>query len=321
MTTPIQQSTQSAVATRPVDILKATLNAPSVQQQFKNALGEHKDLFVASLIDLYTGDKTLQTCKPQDVVMQALKAATLDLPINKALGFAYIVVYNNNTKVVDPQTGRETWVKVPTPTFIPGYRGYIQLAARSGEYRTINADVVYEGELVKTNKLTGVIDLSGTRTSDKVVGYFAYIEYLNGFSKTIYSSVEEMAKYAKRFSPSIGYKTTVEQLIALANTPTQGKKVGWEGNFNDMAKKTMLRQLIGKYGIMSIKMQTALAADEKLDASQERNRAVADEANSKEVDVTEAAYEEVVDTETGEVVKEQPAQEGAVENIPDEPEY
>lgn len=135
---------------RPVDLLKATINAPSVQEQFKNALGEHKDTFVASLIDLYTGDRSLQTCKPSVVIAEALRAATLRLPLNKALGFAYIVVYNNSVKQADG-----SWVKVPTPTFIPGYKGYIQLAMRTGQYRTINADVVYEGEVRKVNKAHG----------------------------------------------------------------------------------------------------------------------------------------------------------------------
>lgn len=91
---------------RPVDLLKATINAPSIQEQFKNALGEHKDTFVASLIDLYTGDKSLQTCKPSAIIIEALRAATLRLPLNKALGFAYIVVYNNSVKVTNEQTGK-----------------------------------------------------------------------------------------------------------------------------------------------------------------------------------------------------------------------
>ena len=202
---------------RPVDLLKATINAPSIQEQFKNALGEHKDTFVASLIDLYTGDKSLQTCKPSAIIIEALRAATLRLPLNKALGFAYIVVYNNSVKVTNEQTGREEWIKVPTPTFIPGYKGYIQLAMRTGQYRTINADVVYEGEVRKVNKLTGEIAFDGEKTSDKIIGYFCYFELLNGFSKTLYVTVEDMAAYAKRYSPSVKKETTVAQLIAKAN--------------------------------------------------------------------------------------------------------
>lgn len=295
---------QNAVATqqKPVDLLKAVINAPSVQDQFKNALGDHKDAFVASLIDLYTGDKSLQTCKPQAVIMEALRAATLRLPINKALGFAYIVVYNNSVKLPDG-----TWTKVPTPTFIPGYKGYIQLAMRTGQYRTINADLVYEGELRKVNKLTGEIAFDGEKTSDKVVGYFCYFELLNGFSKTLYMSVEDMAKHAKRYSPSVGKNTTVEMLIAKANDGIVAKKVGWEGNFNDMALKTTLRRLLSKYGYLSVEMQTAMANDAEESEMASRNTMLADNANAQVLDISNTEYEEVdgtnVDRETGEVIQ------------------
>lgn len=292
---------------RPVDLLKATINAPSVQEQFKNALGEHKDTFVASLIDLYTGDKSLQTCKPSVVIAEALRAATLRLPLNKALGFAYIVVYNNSVKrkdangndVIDPNTHKPVYDKVPTPTFIPGYKGYIQLAMRTGQYRTINADVVYEGEVRKVNKLTGEIAFDGEKTSDKIIGYFCYFELLNGFSKTLYVTVEDMAAYAKRYSPSVKWETTVAQLIAKANDGIIGKKVGWEGNFNDMALKTVIRRLLSKYGYLSVEMQNAMARDVEDDVMSRRNDAL-DNAEAQTVDLSAAEYEEV-DPETGEV--------------------
>lgn len=292
---------------RPVDLLKATINAPSVQEQFKNALGEHKDTFVASLIDLYTGDKSLQTCKPSVVIAEALRAATLRLPLNKALGFAYIVVYNNSVKrkdangndVIDPNTHKPVYDKVPTPTFIPGYKGYIQLAMRTGQYRTINADVVYEGEVRKVNKLTGEIAFDGEKTSDKIIGYFCYFELLNGFSKTLYVTVEDMAAYAKRYSPSVKWETTVAQLIAKANDGIIGKKVGWEGNFNDMALKTVIRRLLSKYGYLSVEMQNAMARDVEDDAMSRRNDAL-DNAEAQTVDLSATEYEEV-DPETGEV--------------------
>ena len=292
---------------RPVDLLKATINAPSVQEQFKNALGDHKDTFVASLIDLYTGDKSLQTCKPSVVIAEALRAATLRLPLNKALGFAYIVVYNNSVKrkdangndVIDPNTHKPVYDKVPTPTFIPGYKGYIQLAMRTGQYRTINADVVYEGEVRKVNKLTGEIAFDGEKTSDKIIGYFCYFELLNGFSKTLYVTVEDMAAYAKRYSPSVKKETTVAQLIAKANDGIIGKKVGWEGNFNDMALKTVIRRLLSKYGYLSVEMQNAMAHDVEDEAMSNRNDTL-DNAAAQTVDLSATEYEEV-DTETGEV--------------------
>lgn len=299
----IAQAGQTGIAK-----LKAVLNAESVQEQFQNALAENKDLFIASIIDLYNGDKSLQECNPNAIVMEALKAAVLDLPISRSLGFAYIVVYKNKKKVTDPQTGRTDYVIVPTPTFIPGYKGYIQLAMRTGQYRTINADMVYEGELRTVNRLSGEVALDGKRTSDKVVGYFCYFQLLNGYSKTLFMSVEEMAKYAKRYAPGIKKDTTIAQLIAKANDGIVSKSVGWEGNFNDMALKTVIRRLISKYGYLSIKMQNAIGHD-----TEAENRALIArndtlqiaEAQQLDLDSTTVDYEEVVDTETGEV-KQQP---------------
>lgn len=285
--------------------LKAVLNAESVQEQFTNALAENKDLFVASIIDLYNGDASLQTCNPNAIVTEALKAAVLDLPISRSLGFAYIVVYKNKKKVTDPQTGRTDWVVVPTPTFIPGYKGYIQLAMRTGQYRTINADYVYEGELRTVNRLSGEVALDGTRKSDKIVGYFCYFELLNGYSKTLYMSVEDMSKYAKRYAPGIKKDTTVAQLIAKANDGIVSKSVGWEGNFNDMALKTVIRRVLSKYGYLSIKMQNAITADDNAAQHALFAREALQIADAKmlDLDASTVEYEEVVDEGTGEVTQ------------------
>ncbi|MCM1152498.1 MAG: recombinase RecT [Muribaculum sp.] len=286
--------------------LKAVLNADSVKEQFQNALAENKDLFIASIIDLYNGDASLQKCNPNQIVTEALKAAVLDLPISRSLGFAYIVVYNNTKKVTDAN-GRTQWVKVPTPTFIPGYKGYIQLAMRTGQYKTINADYVYEGELRTVNRLSGEIALDGKRTSDKVVGYFCYFELLNGYSKTLFMSVEEMAKYAKRYSPSVKQATTVADLIKKANNGEVSKSVGWEGNFNDMALKTVIRRVLSKYGYLSIKMQNAIAADDNASQhallTRDETLQLA-EAKTIDLDASDTEFEEVIDTETGEVTQQ-----------------
>lgn len=278
--------------------LKSVLNAPSVQEQFQNALAENKDLFVASIIDLYNGDKSLQTCNPNAIVSECLKAAVLDLPINRALGFAYIVVYNNSVKT--PQG----WQKVPTPTFVPGYKGYIQLAMRTGKYATINADYVYEGELRTVDRLSGEVALDGKRTSDKVVGYFCHFKLLNGYTKTLFMSVEDMAKHAKRYAPGIRKDTTVAQLIEKANNGIVAKSVGWEGNFNDMALKTVIRRLLSKYGYLSIKMQNAIASDtvaEQNALAQRSDTLQASDAQTIDLDASTVEYEEVVDESTGEV--------------------
>lgn len=285
---------------KPVDVLKSIMNAESVQQQFKNALGKNAGTFVASVIDLYNGDTGLQQCQPKQVVMEALKAAVLHLPINKALGYAYVIPFKN-TKKVNGQ-----WVKVYEPVFQMGYKGYIQLAMRTGQYRTINADAVYEGELRKVNKLTGEIAFDGERTSDKVVGYFCYFELLNGFSKTLYMTVEQMANHAKRYSKGLvkydedGNKVdvTVDSLVALADLPMapDSKTVGWLGNFHGMAIKTVIRNLLSKYGYLSVEMQNAISNDyEGDDATDGRDTLIQNNANAQTVDMADVDYQEVED--------------------------
>lgn len=211
-----------------VDRLKSALSLPSVQEQFANALKDHKDLFVASLIDLYASDTYLQNCEPKHVIMEALKAATLKLPINKNLGFAYIVPYKKNGKQI--------------PQFQLGYKGMIQLAMRSGVYKHINADVVFEGEFQGREKLTGDVDLTGEKTSDKIIGYFAYIETINGFRKTSFAFAEEVNSHAEKYSQSYSYKSAP-----------------WQTEFDSMAIKTMLRMLLGKYGLMTVDMANGFA--------------------------------------------------------------
>ena len=241
-----------------------SINSSYVQNQLKQVLGKNAGTFATSLVEVFTNDTQLQKCDQKKVIQEAIKAATLKLPLNKQLGYAYILVFNNWDKA-----SRKS---VPTPQIVLGYRGYIQLAMRTGQYKNINADVVYEGEMIGRDKLSGAIDLSGEKVSDKVVGYFAHFETVNGFSKTLFMSLGEMAGYALKFSPSFKRNAeknplpTVDALCDMANDqavngPQQGK-VGWEGDFNSMAIKTVLRRLLSKYGYLSIEMMSALAEDE-----------------------------------------------------------
>lgn len=279
MSQEIQKTGANHPALKKVDVLKNVLNAPSVQEQFKNALDKNASSFVASVIDLYNSDNGLQNCEPKAVVMEALKAAVLKLPINKSLGFAYIIAYNNSKKLPDG-----SWTKVATPTFQIGYKGYIQLAMRTGQYKFLNVDKVYEGELKLVNKLTGEIDFSGTKTSDKVIGYFAYIEMTNGFSKVLYRSVDEVKAHAKRFSKSFGTKSSP-----------------WETDFDAMAMKTVISNLLSHYGFLSVEMIGAVEADHD-DVKQEYENEVAQNANIETVDFEDAS---VIDVETGEVKAEE----------------
>jgi recombination protein RecT len=272
MSTP---NTQVAKKTeRPVDKLTKILSSESVTTQFKNALKENSDVFIASILDMYSGDSGLQQCDPGSVVKEALKAAVLKLPINKALGFAYVIAFNNSYLMENGQ-----WGKRMEPTFQLGYKGYIQLAMRTGQYRIINADVVFEGEFKTKNKLTGEFDISGSAISSTVVGYFAHMELINGFSKTLYMSLEKVTDHAKRYSKSFNAK----------NTP-------WKTNFDEMATKTVLRNLLSHYGFLSVEMSSAISNDINNDDTDQK---VANEIEAK-------ANKESLVFDEAEVVEEVP---------------
>ncbi len=248
----MEQNTQ--ITKTSVDKLKAVLNTESVQEQFRNALQENSGPFVASVIDLYGSDEYLKQCDANQVVMEALKAATLKLPINKQLGFAYIVPYKSKGQQV--------------PQFQLGYKGYIQLAMRTAQYKYLNAGMVFEGVEVKQDLLTGSITFSGQPTSDKIIGYFAHMELLNGFTKSVYMTKEEVTKHAKRYSKSYGYDTSA-----------------WKTNFDEMAQKTTLRKLLSHYGIMSTEMISAFTSDKEDDAEARVSNEVSMEANQDVIDV------------------------------------
>lgn len=309
--------TAPATTTNGTALLKSILAAPSVQAEFDRALGRNRGVFEASLIELMSGDPALQKCEPKLLVKEALRAATLNLPLSKALGQAYIVAYNNSVRQPDG-----SWQKVMTPTFVVGYRGLIQLAQRTGQYRTLNADVVYEGEISRVDKLTGFVYLDGERTSDRVVGYFCHFQLNNGFTKTLYMSLSDMAKYAKKYSPSIRKETTVEQLMAKANEPGISKAVGWEGNFNDMAIKTCMRRLLGKYGYMSVEVQDAFRGEDDMNDTMMDARQEMVETEIQEMDL-DAAPQALPETQTagysvGGIETAQPAAEKAEKTVFDD---
>ncbi len=253
----MSKKAKTTALVKPMDKLKATLSADSVRQQFENALRENAGPFIASIIDLYGSDTYLRKCDPNQVVMECLKAATLKLPINKQLGFAWIVPYGK---------GKGEDRKL-IPQFQIGYKGYIQLAMRTGQYRCINADAIYEGCEVEREILTGDIRIKGAPTSDKPIGYFAYFELLNGFSKTSYMTRAEMEAHGKRYSPSYG----------MANS-------AWTTDFDEMAKKTMIRQLLSKYGYLTTEMMTALTSDTE-DVADRVETEIEMEANTEELDM------------------------------------
>lgn len=279
-----KQPSQKALA---VKNFQAVMNNSYYQTLLQNTLKENKGTFTTSLMELATSDEKLLQCAPNALMAEALKAASLHLPLNKQLGQCYILPFKNHG--------------VMTPTLVVGTKGYLQLAMRTGKYETINSDVVYEGELKGYDKVTGNLDLSGVRTSNVPIGYFAYMKMKNGFSKLLYMSLDEVCLYAKQYSPTVKFseKATPATLKEMAlNQAASGVSdgVGWYSNFESMALKTVLRRLLSKWGELSIENNDILNIDEAPSAEQQRD----DEfAEAKEVIE--------VDAETGEI--KQPAGE------------
>jgi recombination protein RecT len=219
------------------------------------------------MMELYTSNQDLQQCDPKLVAAEAMRAAALHLPLSRALSRAYVVVFKDHG--------------VPKPQFLIGYLGLLDLALRSGQYETINTRVVYKGELLGEDKLSGFIDISGEKESNEVVGYLAYFKLVTGFKKMLYMDIKSMCHYAKMYAPTLKFnKITEEELYKKAQEQAergpQAGAIGWFGDFNSMAKKTVLRQLL-KWGPMSIEMQQAIAQDEDYTSAEE----IRDQENSE----------------------------------------
>lgn len=278
-----KQPSQKALA---VKNFQAVMNNSYYQSLLQNTMKENKGAFTTSLMELFASDPQLMQCDPNALMGEAVKAAGLRLPINKQLGQAYIVVFNNKDK--------ETGKIIPTPTLIIGTKGYINLALRTNKYININKGTVYEGEFMGFDKVTGSLDISGEKISDVPVGYFAYFKQKSGFEKIMYMTIDDVCKFAKTYAPTVKFsKITWQELKELAikqSVEGKGGGLGWYAGFQDMAEKTVLRQLLSSWGELSVDAEQVINADERPSAIQQRDEEF---AAAKEVIV--------VDAETGEV--------------------
>ncbi len=232
-------NTMSTQAQRPK--FSVAISTPSYQKMINNTLQDPKraQRFIASITSAVATNPALQECDPATILSGALLGESLGLSPSPQLGQYYLVPFNNTKKgCKDAQ-------------FQLGYKGYVQLALRSGYYKRLNVIAVKAGELVSFNPLTEEIDIrinedEIAREASATIGYLASFEYLNGFRKTIYWSVEKMEAHALRYSKGYAVKKGY---------------TFWEKDFDAMAFKTMLRQLISKWGIMSIELQEAYEQD------------------------------------------------------------
>ena len=210
----------------------------NVGKRINELLKDRAPQFTTTLMAALNSNKALNNCEPQSVVTAALTAASMDLPINQNLGFAYLIPYKNKDGDVCQ--------------FQMGYKGFIQLAQRSGYYKTINATEVREGEIAKIDRLSGEIEFDWIedekeREKAKIIGYVAYFKLLNGFEKSLYWSVEKCKAHATRFSKSFKFGGGL-----------------WKDDFESMAIKTVLKQLISKYGPLNTQLQEAIVKDQTI---------------------------------------------------------
>ena len=261
-----------------------TIRSANTQSYLSDVLGEQKNEFVSNLTALVSNDKNLQACAPTTLMFAALTATALKLPLDKNLGFAYVIPYNNK--------------KAGTceAQFQLGVKGYKQMAIRSGQFKTLNATDVREGEIIERDFLTGEIKFKWDNTAERIkkpiIGYVAFFELVNGFKKMLYMSVEEVEAHAKRYSQT--YSSRNEYV-------RQSSK--WTTDFDAMALKTVVKKLLSHDAPLSVDMQTAIKADQSI----QRNAgeySYDDNPNNAKEKLTELVqdealpcYDEVIDVE------------------------
>lgn len=207
--------------------------------------------FISSVVSAVQTNPQLAECTNPSILSAALLGHSLNLPQSPQLGYFYMVPFKNKKKVKNAD-GREVTVEMTEATFQIAYRGLIQLAMRSGQYKNMNVTDIREGELISYNPIEDTYEFNAEtnftkRQSLKVIGYYAFFEMINGFRKGIYWSVEQLDAHAKKYSASYrnGWSSSL-----------------WKSDFDAMAKKTLLRQLISKWGIMSVDMEKAYTGDQ-----------------------------------------------------------
>lgn len=223
-----------------------TITSPATQKYLTDLLHERKGQFVSNLTALVANNANLQECEPYTLMFAALKATALNLPIEPSLGMAHVIPYKNKKR------------GVTEAQFQLGYKGFQQLALRTGQYKHINTTDVREGEIKKRNRLTGEIDFDfiqdeAKRLETPIVGYVNYFKLLNGFESTFYMSKEEMNQHALRYSQT--YRST---------TPYIKEQSKWSTDFDGMARKTVIKLNLSKNGVLSTELQDAILADQSV---------------------------------------------------------
>ena len=257
-------------------LVNTFLDRDGLRKRFDELLGKRSPQFISSIVSMVNADQKMQQAfyeAPMTVIQSALKAATFDLPIDQNLGYAYIVPFKNWKKDLKKS--------VMEASFILGWKGMHQLALRTGAYKTINVVDIREGELKKYDRLTEEVDIDfiedeADREQKPVIGYVGYYRLVNGAEKTVYMSVKQIENHEKKFRKGdyMGW--------------------GWQNDWDAMARKTVYRILIGKWGVMSIDYQTR-------DEGKQLADVMAEDAQAENI-INVDAVEIPVDESTGEVI-------------------
>jgi len=260
------------VKTRPMTGLQkfnAMLENPRTQEYLTNVLQEKKQTFVSNMVALVSSNKALSECDPSTIMFSCLKATALSLPLDPALGMAWVLPYRDNKS------------NTTVATFQLGAKAYIQLALRTAQYRKINVRDVREGEIVGEDFVSGDMQfkkLDKDRDSAPIIGFVAMFELVNGFSKQLYMSVDELNKHGKRYSQTYrkGYGLWADETMKYA-----------------MMEKTILKRLLSKYGVLSVEMQQAIKSDFGVLGENDSVRYIDNEENAINLDATMVNQEEI----------------------------
>lgn len=274
-------------------MMNAMLDGEKLRGRFEELLGKRTPQFISGMVSMVNADVNMQKAfyqAPMTVIQSCLKAASFDLPIDQNLGYAYIVPFNNKVKDANGNEGKRM-----EATFILGWKGMHQLALRTGVYKVINVTDVREGELKSYNRLTEetVIDFiedDDEREKRPIIGYVGYYRLINGAEKTVYMTKKQIENHERKFRKG------------------QYMTKGWRDDWDAMARKTIYRKLIGKWGVMSIEYRGTAEAQQLAQAITDEEALLGGDvpdAPTVPNAVVEAEFNEVtVNEETGEVMEE-----------------
>jgi len=256
-------------------VFNQTITNPRTQDYLAQVLGEKKASFVNNITALVSNSANLQECDPVTILYAGIKATALDLPLDSNLGFTYVIPFKDNK------------AQKTVAQFQIGYKGFIQLAMRSGQFKTINVRDVRDGEITGEDFVSGELQfemLKENRENAPTIGYVAYFKLLNGFEKMIYWTKSELEAHGKNFSQ------TFKRGYGL-----------WKDNFDAMARKTAIKLLLSKYAPLSIEMQGAITYDQSVinekGATYQDNQTDNSEQNEKAGQMLEKAFGEIDDAE------------------------